>query len=156
MKFSLSLHVYSPKVEMFQQIALVRGIQEECEAVADVNGELTCDPEQVASLLKASKRYINYHYHINVQVLKICNFRNAEIHKLDHKYPGTTAEDKPVVILYGEIGTKSLNDFHLTLKTLAEAGDVTYILRHFSKNRVGPKVRLSGEHHFSLLLRFKN
>ena len=57
MKFSLALHVYSPKVEMFQQIALVRGVPEDCEAVADVNGELTCNPEKVASLLESSKRY---------------------------------------------------------------------------------------------------
>ena len=52
----------------------------------------------------------------------------------------------PVVILYGEIGTRSLNEFHLKLKALAQAGEVTYVMRHFLKNRAGPKVRLSGKH----------
>ena len=56
MKFSLGLHVYSPKVEMFLQIALVRGVEGECEAAADVTGELTCDPEKVSSLLEGSKK----------------------------------------------------------------------------------------------------
>ena len=76
---------------------------------------------------------------------------NVEIHKLDHKYPGS-AEGRPIVVLYGEIGTKRFNDFHLKLKKLAEDGDVTYVLRHFLKNRAGPKVRLSGEHHSCLIL----
>ncbi len=52
MRFSLGLHVYSPKIEMFQQIAMVQGVPEQkCEAVAAVNGKLTCDPSLIKTLL---------------------------------------------------------------------------------------------------------
>ena len=66
MRFSLGLHVYSPKVEMFQQIALVRGVSNECEAAADVDGELTCDPEKVVSLLNNGKKYTVYQKYPNL------------------------------------------------------------------------------------------
>lgn len=49
-----------------------------------------------------------------------------------------------MVILYGHIGTASLDAFHVKLKALAEAGRVTYIVRHFLNERKGSKVRLSG------------
>lgn len=52
MKFSLGLHVYSPKLEMFQQIAMVQGVPEQkCETVAEINGKLTCDPSLIKALL---------------------------------------------------------------------------------------------------------
>ena len=73
------------------------------------------------------------------------HYRSAEVHKLDHQYPGKLAKDKPVVILYGEIGSESLNNFHVKLKALAELGEITYVMRHFLKDRNGPKVRLSGK-----------
>ena len=52
MKFSLGLHVYSPKIEMFQQIAMVQGVpKHNCDAVAEVNSKMTCDPALINSLL---------------------------------------------------------------------------------------------------------
>lgn len=52
MRFSLGLHVYSPKIEMFQQIAMVQGVpKQNCDAVVDINGKLTCDPKQINTLL---------------------------------------------------------------------------------------------------------
>jgi UDP-glucose:glycoprotein glucosyltransferase len=52
MRFSLGLHVYSPKIEMFQQIAMVQGVpKQKCEAVAEVNGKLTCDPSLIKTFL---------------------------------------------------------------------------------------------------------
>ena len=72
-------------------------------------------------------------------------FRTPEVYKLDHRFPGKAAEGKPIAILYGQIGTDKLNDFHIRLKALAESGDIIYILRHFMKNRKGPKTRLSGQ-----------
>lgn len=50
LRFSLSLHVYSPKVEMFQQMAKGRGV--DCETTAEINGQLTCDAADVETLLK--------------------------------------------------------------------------------------------------------
>lgn len=52
MKFSLGLHVYSPKIELFQQIAMVQEVpKKNCDAVAELNGILECDPGQIQKLL---------------------------------------------------------------------------------------------------------
>lgn len=126
MRFSLGLHVYSPKIEMFQQIAMVQGVPEQkCEAVAAVNGKLTCDPSLIKTLLNEKPK-------------------SPELYKLDHQYPGKAAKGHPVVILYGEIGAKSLTEFHETLKALADSGEIIYVIRHYIRERKGPKVRLSG------------
>jgi len=71
--------------------------------------------------------------------------RNPELYKLDHRYPGKSADGFPVIILYGQIGTDSFNSFHLKLKSMAESGEVVYVVRHFLKERKGPKARLSGK-----------
>lgn len=42
LKLGLSLHIYSPKVEMFGQIGNERDLPG-CPIVADVGGKLTCD-----------------------------------------------------------------------------------------------------------------
>jgi len=58
LRFSLGLRVYSPKIEMFQQIALVAGVPKlNCPAVAQVNGQLTCNPEELSTLLKGDIKY---------------------------------------------------------------------------------------------------
>lgn len=46
LKFSLSLHIYSPKVQMFEQIALERKLPL-CQTVADVGGMLICDLDEM-------------------------------------------------------------------------------------------------------------
>lgn len=52
MRFSLGLRVYSPKIEMFHQIAMVAGVAGmNCAVVAQANGKLTCKPEELDSLL---------------------------------------------------------------------------------------------------------
>lgn len=57
MKFSLGLHVYSPKIEMFQQIAMVKGVQnKDCDVVAEVNGILECDRTKIGALLKGKPK----------------------------------------------------------------------------------------------------
>lgn len=55
LKLSLSMRVYSPKIEMFRQIALDRNLPtgEDCTAVFDINGELTCDIETMKKLVEA-------------------------------------------------------------------------------------------------------
>lgn len=51
LKLALSLHIYSPKVQMFGQIAQERKLPE-CTAVADIGGQLTCDVVQMTEILK--------------------------------------------------------------------------------------------------------
>lgn len=51
LKLALSLHIYSPKVQMFGQIAQERKLPL-CSAVADVAGQLTCDLVQLKEIIK--------------------------------------------------------------------------------------------------------
>jgi UDP-glucose:glycoprotein glucosyltransferase len=57
LKFSLGLHVYSPKIEMFQQIAHGHGIPRDCDTFVDINDQVTCNPEDIQSLLSGASRY---------------------------------------------------------------------------------------------------
>lgn len=50
--------------------------------------------------------------------------------KGDHKYPVSNPES-PVVILYAEIGSEEFYKHHRSLVLKAEAGEITYVLRHF-------------------------
>ncbi|XP_046391867.1 UDP-glucose:glycoprotein glucosyltransferase 1 isoform X2 [Ischnura elegans] len=129
MKFALSLHIHSPRVEMFAQIAFDRILPSECVAVADVGGQLTCNVNEVGGLLS------------NVE-----KDNKIELFDLDHKYPSAEADEdgRVVVVLYGQLGTPELRAFHSALKELASAGSVQYVLRHYIKERSGRRVRLSG------------
>lgn len=51
LKLGLSLHIYSPKLQMFKQIAIERGLPD-CPAVADIGGQLTCDEGKIAKLIE--------------------------------------------------------------------------------------------------------
>jgi UDP-glucose:glycoprotein glucosyltransferase len=84
----------------------------------------------------------------------LCWNRNPELYKLDHQYPGKIVKGSPVVILYGEIGAKSLAEFHTTLKKLADSGEIIYVIRHYINERKGPKVRLSGNYWHKHVLGF--
>jgi UDP-glucose:glycoprotein glucosyltransferase len=52
LKFALSLHVYSPRVEMFSQIAGERNIV--CPVAADVGGTIVCTVDELKSSIKSS------------------------------------------------------------------------------------------------------
>ncbi|KAG7169373.1 UDP-glucose:glycoprotein glucosyltransferase 1-like [Homarus americanus] len=127
LKLSLSLRAYSPKIEMFSQIARDRGLPspENCGAAVDVNGEVTCDIETMRQLVEkgTGTKPITY--------------------EVDHHYPG--GENAKVgVVLYCELGSVEFQQFHQILKELVSAGKIDYILRHRVKNRSSKKVRLSG------------
>lgn len=51
MKLGLSLHIYSPKVEMFGQMAVERNLPK-CPIVADVGGKLTCNVKELNKFIK--------------------------------------------------------------------------------------------------------
>jgi UDP-glucose:glycoprotein glucosyltransferase len=52
LKLALSLHIFSPKVEMYSQMAIERGVSNtSCPAVADVAGKLTCCVEEMKKLI---------------------------------------------------------------------------------------------------------
>ncbi|XP_076033465.1 UDP-glucose-glycoprotein glucosyltransferase isoform X2 [Oratosquilla oratoria] len=125
LKLSLSMRVMSPKIEMFRQVAFTRGLPEDCEAVVDVNGKLTCSVEELAKLIEKGDGSKPFIYH------------------LDHHYPGSE-KGQIGVVLYGELGTAAFRDFHEALKPYASSGKIDYVLRHYVKEPSGRRVRLSG------------
>lgn len=50
LEFSLSMHVYSPRIEMYAQMAADRGVQ--CTTSVDIDGELVCSVEKLKSTLE--------------------------------------------------------------------------------------------------------
>lgn len=72
LKLSLSVRAYSPKVEMFQQIVIDRGLPSvaECGAVVDVAGQLTCDAVEVRRLVGEAPE------------------QRPVVYEVDHHFPG--------------------------------------------------------------------
>ncbi|XP_044147949.1 LOW QUALITY PROTEIN: UDP-glucose:glycoprotein glucosyltransferase 1-like [Bufo gargarizans] len=126
MKFALSLRSYSATVQTFQQIASDESPPAGCKAFIVVHGEKTCDLDKLPSLLTGALER-----------------PKPFLFKGDHQYPGTSP-DSPVVILYGEIGTKEFSRFHQHLSEKARAGAIVYVLRHYVANPRAEKVFLSG------------
>lgn len=127
LKFAVALHVYSPRIEMYNQMALERGVS--CKTSVDVMGTTVCQPDKLQAVVD--------------KVLAEENLKRLETFRLDHHYPGS--ENKTVVaILYGELGTSEFTEFHNLLKSLAVNGKIDYVLRHYVKERPRRRVRLSG------------
>ncbi|KAJ8978903.1 hypothetical protein NQ317_008882, partial [Molorchus minor] len=128
LKLGLSLHVYSPKVQMYKQIAQERNLPEcATAAVVDIAGNLTCKLKDIKKIDKGGND----------------ENRLVDLFRADHYYPGSANRTVPVV-LYGELGTKSFLEYHKVLKQLAVEGDITYIIRHYVKNKSNKRLRLSG------------
>uniref|UniRef100_A0A670I5N9 UDP-glucose ceramide glucosyltransferase-like 1 n=1 Tax=Podarcis muralis TaxID=64176 RepID=A0A670I5N9_PODMU len=126
LKFALSLRSYSATVQAFQQIAADEPPPEGCNAFFVVHGEKTCESDKLKMLLQtASERPKPF------------------IFKGDHKYPVSDPES-PVVILYAEIGSEEMSRFHRLLVSKVNAGEITYILRHYIANPSKERVYLSG------------
>lgn len=71
LKLGLSLHVYSPKVEMFEQIANERDLPP-CPAVADVGGKLTCNVEEMKNLIGNVSLFLYYVLFLSFFRKKFC------------------------------------------------------------------------------------
>ena len=75
LQLSLSLRTHSPKLELFRQIGLDRGLQnstktKHCPAVVDVNGHLICSVEELSK-------------QITSKILE-----KPIMYDMDHHYPG--------------------------------------------------------------------
>ncbi|XP_051938490.1 UDP-glucose:glycoprotein glucosyltransferase 2 isoform X2 [Hippocampus zosterae] len=127
LKFALALRFYSPAVHAFQQIASDEPPPETCPAFVSIHGQHSCSTKNIKKLLKAA-----------------AGRPHPYLYKNDHIYPGANKTDVPVVILYAEIGTKKFTSFHTVLSEKAEAGALTYILRHFVAAPKQQKMLLSG------------
>uniref|UniRef100_A0A8C3TQV9 UDP-glucose ceramide glucosyltransferase-like 1 n=1 Tax=Catharus ustulatus TaxID=91951 RepID=A0A8C3TQV9_CATUS len=126
LKFSLSLRSYSAAVQAFQQIAADESPPEGCTLFFVVHGEKTCEFDSLGNLLQAAS-----------------DRPKPFLFKGDHKYPASNPES-PVVILYAEIGSEEFYRHHRRLVAKAEAGEITYVLRHYIANPSKEKVYLSG------------
>ncbi|XP_043284000.1 UDP-glucose:glycoprotein glucosyltransferase isoform X2 [Venturia canescens] len=126
LKLALSLRIYSAKVEMFSQMAQNKNASRlDCSAFVDINGKFTCSVDDVETLIEQD------------------DWVSSNTYTLDHYYPGTQQSSKHVV-LYGQLGTPEFREFHKKLKVLAESKKISYILRHYVKDRPNRKLRLSG------------
>lgn len=129
LKLSLSLHSFSPKVEAHLQIAREVLEQGDCDtsAFVSVGGKLACDDSDLKSILRGvredSSKETTYH--------------------LDHVYPGSE-NNSLTAILYAEIGSSEFKLFHDVLKEKVDEGRVKYVFRHFVRNTLRRKMRLSG------------
>ncbi|CAG9863529.1 unnamed protein product [Phyllotreta striolata] len=126
LKLGLSLHIYSPKIQMFEQIVQELNLPN-CPSIADIGGTVVCNPEDVRSLLDTPSK----------------NPARPDLYRIDNHFPGS-ANRSLVAVLYGQIGTKSFAEFHGILKEAALAGKIDYVVRHHVKNKNPNKLRLSG------------
>lgn len=55
LKLGLSLHIYSPKIEMFGQIAYERGL--DCQTMVDIGGHLTCNLDDIESIVAKVRQF---------------------------------------------------------------------------------------------------
>ncbi|XP_038608579.1 UDP-glucose:glycoprotein glucosyltransferase 1 [Tachyglossus aculeatus] len=126
LKFSLSLRSYSATIQAFQQIAADEPPPDGCNSFFSVHGVKTCDFDTLGALLKSAFER-----------------PKPNLFKGDHRYP-TSHPERPVVIFYSEIGSKDFSGFHRRLVSKSNAGEITYVLRHFIANPSKERVYLSG------------
>jgi hypothetical protein len=124
LKFDLSLRSFSPKIEMFQQVANDRLLSKKltCDTIIDYNGHLSCD---LPSNPKKTDEKI------------------TQIDE-DHRYPHWDDEAQDVVVLYAQAGNGKFGEYHRKLSDLASQGKIKYIFRHFLAKRSEHRLRLSG------------
>nr|XP_002120850.2 UDP-glucose:glycoprotein glucosyltransferase 1 isoform X2 [Ciona intestinalis] len=127
LKFALSLRTYSPRVEMFHQLAVINGLTG-CDIFFDVHGQKTCEYSEVHQLLKSAKMQ---------------DLQPSTVFKQDHVFPESKSSDS-TIILYANIASTEFKQAHDLLKRLAKAGEAKYVLRHFIRSRPDKGVQLSG------------
>nr|XP_012149315.1 PREDICTED: UDP-glucose:glycoprotein glucosyltransferase isoform X2 [Megachile rotundata] len=126
LKLGLSLRIYSARVEMFNQMAENKNVSVfNCYNVVNIGGVLTCSLEELENLIDKE------------------TWPKPDTYSIDHRYH-TSQQSEKVIILYGQVGTPQFSSFHNALKHLAETKGISYILRHYLKDREGKNVRLSG------------
>ncbi|XP_075983141.1 UDP-glucose-glycoprotein glucosyltransferase [Anticarsia gemmatalis] len=130
-KLALSMHLTSPTVRMFDQIATQNGAKDvECDAYVSIASRKICDNDALRDILKTYNQY-------DVEEHK------QDTYLLDHSYP--SSDNKSLTaILYGELGMKDFTAKHKILAAYADKGIINYVVRWNVKPRGKPKLRLSG------------
>ncbi|KAK0404333.1 hypothetical protein QR680_017401 [Steinernema hermaphroditum] len=116
LKWSLSLRVHSPAVEMQYQLGREYDTVD-CDAFVDINGKTSCDASEIEKLLKSSTE------------------SSTKVLSTDHIHLSAASNgNAPVLVVYGDIGSKSWLQLHTIARSLSANGKVRYVLRHFRRN----------------------
>ncbi|XP_053601537.1 UDP-glucose:glycoprotein glucosyltransferase isoform X2 [Plodia interpunctella] len=130
-KLALSMHMTSPAVHMFDQIATRDGAKDvSCDVFVSIAKRKVCDNNVLRDILKT---YDQYEPEENKQ----------ETYLLDHSYPSSDNRSL-TAILYGELGMNEFATKHKILASYADRGAINYVVRWNVKQRSKPKLRLSG------------
>lgn len=131
LKLTLSLRSLSPRIQAHLQIArdLLENTACSKDAFVVVGAKVICAFDDLRTAIQSQ--------------LKATNRDSVQQFNFDQIYPGSDAN--PVsVILYSQIGTASSKRFHEVLQAKAVEGEIRFINRHYVRNQVNQKVRLSG------------
>lgn len=64
MKLSLSLRIYSARVEMFSQMASFRGSNLDCINFVDIGGRYTCSLDKIDKLIElVSQNFVRFYFY---------------------------------------------------------------------------------------------
>ncbi|GBP59650.1 UDP-glucose:glycoprotein glucosyltransferase [Eumeta japonica] len=130
-KLALSMHITSPSVQMFMEIANNNGARDvQCDTFVAIASRLICDNDVLRDVLKSSTYYDPEEHKL-------------ETYRLDHYYPSSNNKSL-TAILYGELGTTDFSTKHKILADYADRGIINYIVRWNVKPQGKPKLRLSG------------
>ncbi|CCI43606.1 unnamed protein product [Albugo candida] len=142
MKLALLTRSYSPKVEMFRQMALDSMYHAPCEIHISSWAILTsptcvlayaCSKNHLEALLQD--------LHENSPSC-VSPARNDKVFPVDHVFVGSKEENAAsqnlTFLLYGTIATSVFFDLHKTIKPFAEIGRFTYIVRHYNRDSLLP------------------
>nr|CDJ85592.1 UDP-glucose:glycoprotein glucosyltransferase 1 [Haemonchus contortus] len=126
LKLSLSLRIYSPSVQLFQQIGADHALS--CVAFFDVHGLKGCDASELENAVESAH-----------------GRDPPALFSIDHVF-NLGREAEITAIIYGEIGTMEWLQLHAKAVELASARRIQYVLRHYMKCTDTPiaKVSLSG------------
>ncbi|XP_041973960.1 UDP-glucose:glycoprotein glucosyltransferase [Aricia agestis] len=130
-KLALSMHLTSPTVHMFDQIATQNGAKNvKCDTFVSIASRQICDNDVLRDVLKSYDQYDPQEHRLDTYLL-------------DHSYP--SSDNKSLTaILYGELGMSDFNAKHKILASFADKGAINYVVRWNVKPRGKPKLRLSG------------
>ncbi|CAH2068789.1 unnamed protein product, partial [Iphiclides podalirius] len=130
-KLALSMHLTSPTVRMFDEIAIQNGAKAvPCDTYVDIASRKICDTDALRDILKVYNQYDPAEY-------------GLETYLLDHSY--LSSDNKSLTaILYGELGSTDFTNKHKILASYADMGAINYIVRWNVKPHGRPKLRLSG------------
>ncbi|XP_033104033.1 UDP-glucose:glycoprotein glucosyltransferase 1-like isoform X2 [Anneissia japonica] len=128
LKLSLSLHSFSPKIALHNQMATEVVGDLECSVFVEVHGDITCSLDKIDSLVQTADQR-----------------ETSIVYEIDHVYPASTSKNI-TVILYAELADfrSNLNKFHKKLADMAKNHQINYLFRHYVKNISKRKERLSG------------